>query len=527
MKKLLFTTLSLTLFQAYSQKELKTTAINLFKNGTYYIVKEGNISTSNGSWSMSMNNFNPLLSTFWITTQKESTVDRIEFKTDTIKSNRYIINFNDALNANRGKKIRLTYSTNPTTLSNVKGTLENFYTGTNMAKIKTQDGAYLFIYANTISELFFDENPNEKIKTDSLARVAKIFFDKDKTNMPLKITYMQSGMNWAPSYSIKMIDDSKLQLSMNALIENYSEDIKEADLTLTLGAANFKYGSQLDPIGFNYLSSNNNGLYTNGYNYQSTYSNYNAVPMQTLTNAGAIYDNDGPAEYNDYTNYVTAGEKDEDLYRYKLGKVTIPKNSKTSFSIFATDIPYEDIYEVNLTDVVNYAANQRININEDTKYDVFHSLKLSNTTTFPFTTGPTFVQDKNLQPLAQDQIKYTPVGAKVKVQLAKATDIMVKMTEEEVGSEEKAKKYNTYYYKRVTIKGTIKLENLQNKQVKVNITKYINGDLKEVSDAGVVKKSGQYNGINPFSDSEWTITIGKGEKKTVTYSYDVYVYQGY
>ena len=54
------------------------------------------------------------------------------------------------------------------------------------------------------------------------------------------------------------------------------------------------------------------------------------------------------------------------------------------------------------------------------------------------------MQDKNLQPLAQDQIKYTPTGAKVKVQLAKATDIQVKMTEEEAGSEEKAKKFNSY-----------------------------------------------------------------------------------
>ena len=88
-------------------------------------------------------------------------------------------------------------------------------------------------------------------------------------------------------------------------------------------------------------------------------------------------------------------------------------------------------------------------------------------------------------------------------------------------------KLNTYYYKRVTINGVVKLENLQSKTVKVCVTKYINGDIKAASDSGVTKKSGQYNGLNPYSETEWTVTLGKGEKKNVTYSYDVYVYQGY
>lgn len=512
---------------ANAQKELKTTGINLFKNGTYFIVKEGNVAAPKGSWSMSMENFNPLLSTFWISTQKESPVNRIEYVTDTIKSTRPIANFFDALNANKGKKVRLTYTigTASTNVSNAKGTLENFYPATGMAKIKTQEGGFLFLNTSNIYELFFETEPNERVKSDSLARIARIVFDKEKSTLPIKLSYMQSGMNWVPGYSIKMLDDSKLQLSMNALIENFSEEIKDADLTLTLGAANFKYGQQIDPLAQFYINAGiglSGGFGNSNYNYQSTYSNGYAAPTQSM-----VYGNDIATTYNEYNNYVTTGDKDEDLYRYKLGKVNIPKNSKTSFNIFATEIPYEDIYEINLSDIVNYATNQRIAINDNQTFDVFHSLKLSNTTSFPFTTAPVFVQDKNLQPLAQDQIKYTPTGAKVKVQLAKATDIQVKMTEEEVSSEEKAKKYNSYFYKRVTIKGTVKMENLQSKSVKVCVTKYVNGDMKTVSDAGAIKKSGQYNGLNPNSETEWTISLGKGEKKELTYQYDVFVYQGY
>lgn len=524
-------TLSALLLAGYvthAQKELKTSALNLFKNGTYFIVKEGTVNAPKGNWSMSMENFNPLLSTFWITTGKDSPIDRIEYLTDTIKTTRPVYNYNDILNANKGKKVEITSIANSvsTQTKTVKGTLENFFPTTNMLKIKSAQGGYLFMTTNNIIDISFEENPNDRLKSDSLARVAKVFFEKEKNNLPIKLSYMQSGMNWIPSYDIKMIDDSKLQLAMNALIENFSENIKDAELTLTLGAANFKYGQQLDPITQAYVSAtstvspyrwDNN---FNNYNYQSTYSNAGVA----YTYAAPVLDN--VVEYADYTNYVTAGEKDEDLYRYKLGKVNIPKNSKTSFSIFSSDIPYEDIYEVNISDVVNYAANQRITINADQPYDVFHSLKLSNTTNVPFTTGPVFVQDKNLQPLAQDQIKYTPAGGKVKVQLAKATDVVVKNNEEEVSSEDKAKKYNSYYYKKVTIKGSVKLENLQQKQVKICITKYVNGDVKETSDSGTTKKSGQYSGLNPTSETEWNVTLGKGEKKTITYTYDVYVYQG-
>lgn len=533
MKKLTAALALLTISgSVWAQKELKTTGINLFKNGTYFVVKEGVVNASKGNWSMSMLNFNPLLSTFWITTTKDAPINRIEYITDTIKTKRYIYGFQDALNANKGKKVKLTYTigTGNNAISNAKGVLENFYPSTGMAKIKTPEGSYLFLNTNSIHELFFEENPNETLSKDSLARVAKIFFDKEKSNTPIKITYMQTGMNWVPSYSIKMIDDSKLQLSMNALVENFSEDIKDAELTLTLGAANFKYGTQLDPITQAWVSAAGGGNaynynWNNNYNYQATYNN--ALPMQTLSAdsyAGAV---DEVAAYNDYATYTTAGTKDEDLFRYKLGKVNIPKNAKTSFAIFSNELPFEDIYEVNLYDIVNYATNQRINNNEDQNFEVFHSLKMTNTTGVPFTTGPCFVQDKNLQPMAQDQVKYTAVGGKVKVQLAKATDILVKNTEEEISSEDKSKKYNNYYYKKVTIKGSIKLENLQPKKIKLNITKTVNGDIKEVNESGTTKKSGKYNGLNPSSETEWTVSLDKGEKKVVNYTYDVYVYQGY
>lgn len=81
-----------------------------------------------------------------------------------------------------------------------------------------------------------------------------------------------------------------------------------------------------------------------------------------------MYDNSVVSEeksYDGYTGdmnyqYNTEGEKTNDLYIYKLGKVSLPKNTKSSFSIFSSSIPYEDLYEVTINDYVNFYSTQNI-----------------------------------------------------------------------------------------------------------------------------------------------------------------------
>ena len=506
--------------QSDAQK-FKATQLNLFKNGTFFIVKEGTVDGSKGTWNLPLT-FNPLLSTFWLTTTKDVEVSRIDYRTDTIEIKRTANSLNELIYANRGKKVKVSYHLG-NNFSSVTGTLENVLKNTGIAKIKTGDGN-LFINISSIQEFYVLENSTEQIKADSTSRVAKVTFNKPKDNAAVKLSYMQTGMNWSPNYNIKIIDDNNLQLEMKALIENFTEEIKDVDLTLTVGAANFKYGQQVDPLALYYFSGGNTGFQNynyndnNNYNAQMYSNAYTTMPMAEDARTG------GGVGYNNYTNYITDGDKSGDLYMYKLGKVSLPMNTKSSFSIFAANVPYEDVYNVNLYDVVNYASNNRINDTEGQTFPVFHSLKITNNTTFPFTTAPVFVQDKNLQPMAQDQIKYTPTGGKVLVQLAKSTDVLVKNTEEEISNVENARKYNNHSYRKVTVTGKITVENLQKKAIKLNVSKNINGDITKTSDAGVVKKSGKYNGVNPTSDADWVVNLEGGQKKDITYTYEVYVY---
>lgn len=502
-----------------AQSTLKTSQINIFKNGTYFMVKEGSLPVKNGVATLEIPDA-PLLSTFWLTTSKDQKVSSITFVTDTIKKQKPPASYYDLLSSNKGKKIHVVYKATDKDLREVSGTLQELIKGTWLVRIKQQDNKVTFIPSAGIVELGFEDTPDAMVNADSIARLAKVKFSGNASNADLKLNYMQAGIQWMPSYNIKVVNEKELQLEMKALIENYAEPVENADLTLTVGNPQFFYGTKTDPLAVNYL--------TNLYEVKVTATTTPAFQVQAYDNNAYISQERSVTGGNtvDYSNFETEGEKTNDLYMYKLGKVSLPMQSKTDFQIFSVNISYKDVYEVNLADVANYSYYSYISNDPEQRFDVYHSLLITNSTQYPFTTGPVFVQNENLQPLAQDRIKYTPTGANASVQLSKAGDVVVKNKEEETAKVDNVKRLGKTYYNKVTIKGTIYLENLQDKKIQLNVKKELTASVTNASDSGNIVKSGKYNALNPYTTVNWEIPLGSKEKKNITYEYDVYVNAG-
>jgi len=503
-------------FSSFAQTKMQTTSINVFKNGTYFVVKEGKINAPNAKTDLLVAG-NPLLGTFWFTTAKDYKINQVVFVTDTVRKNKTAVDLNDLLLANTGKKIKISYTKSEKEIGTFNGVLMHFNKQSDLIKIKSANNQALYIERSKIIEFIVEESSTEQFQADSLARLAKITFNKSLSNAPLKLTYVNTGINWIPSYSIKIINDKQLQLELKALVENYGEEITDAELTLTVGAPNFRFGSQTDPLAINAISG------IGSYALRATANTYmfqNASPAPARGNVVM----DLEEAYVDYSQFDATGQKSNDLYFYQLGKVNMPMSSKSTFPIFSSNINYEDLYEVTLNDYVAYASNRQIYNQNEQKFDVYHALRITNNYTTPLTTAPVFIQDENLNPLAQDQLNYTPVGGKAKIQLAKAIDIVVSNTEEEIEKVERAKKVNNTFYSKVTIKGTIKIENLQGKVIQLNTTKNINGTITKVSEGGKMTKPGKYAGVNSTTNAEWDLKIGAGESKLLTYEYEVYVY---
>ncbi|MCS6934900.1 MAG: hypothetical protein NZM35_07100, partial [Chitinophagales bacterium] len=77
-------------------------------------------------------------------------------------------------------------------------------------------------------------------------------------------------------------------------------------------------------------------------------------------------------------------------------------------------------------------------------------------------------------------------------------------------------------YNKVTIKGNVQIENYQQKEVVIDVKKFVNGFVNSVSDGGKSTKLNTYNLNNPRTEIKWEVKVSAGQKKSITYEYDVY-----
>ncbi|UPT66158.1 MAG: DUF4139 domain-containing protein [Sphingobacteriales bacterium JAD_PAG50586_3] len=406
-------------------------------------------------------------------------------------------------------------------MRSVSGTLVKYFPQTGIIKLKTDGNKMLIISTSNLNDVEFDSSVSDKFQADTIVRRAKIQLEKNIGSNDFTVVSMQTGVQWQPSYYIRLVNDKDARLVMKGTVENFSEDLDDVDLDLVVGAPQMFFGTQFDPISVGYLTS----LITTSYN--GTY----AMDNRFLSNAQSAnwdYGNvaTGSVPIAGEDEYTADGEKVSDLYYYKAGKISLKKNTKTLIPLSLTTIPYKDVYEADITDITNYYVNRTVTYDEMQRTDAYHSLKFTNKAGAPITTAPVFVVDQDEKPLAQDQIKYTPVNADVLVRLSKAIDVSVKSKDEELSRSEKVKKYNKLYYDKITLKGTVEVSNYLDKPITLSVKKSVNGEVTK-ADGGTTSKSGRYNSLNPFSTVKWEIDLKAGEKKTITYEYEVYITTGY
>jgi hypothetical protein len=176
-----------------------------------------------------------------------------------------------------------------------------------------------------------------------------------------------------------------------------------------------------------------------------------------------------------------------------------------------------------VNDHVNFQSKRSIKPGTHETSQPVHYLRIENESDYPFTTGPVFVQDEKMRPLAQDEIKYTAIGSRAWVEIAPAIDVNVDYQEEEIKKQERVKKHGNYYMDLVTIKGTMTIRNYLPEQIRIQIQKSLNGNAVSCSDEGDITKTGTYNNLHGRSTIDWELDIPKTRDKIIEYKYQVYV----
>jgi hypothetical protein len=509
MKKILLHLAVVAVTPMFSQQALPSKKITIYKNGTALVVNEGVAKTKNGLVILPLPD-KALYGTYWVGTAKDNSIKQITFRNDTLKRQKRCEKVSEFLAGNIGKQATIYFSPASAVDKSLSGLIADFNSSDNMLKFKTDKGVS-WMNAEKIYQVEFKEQENTIFMADSIKKMVVIQTEKNAPAVAMQEFYLQRGIQWIPSYFLKLKDEKNARLEMKALIENGGEAIENAETELVVGAPQLAFGLKNDPMTYDQL--------TNEPAPASIAYNTNARYAYKMVNAAAMADADMVEAFEE--TFSTEGEKTGDLYFYKIGKISLAKEAKGSFPIFAKELEYKHQYQCNIPDYVNFFAARYTNT-EENKYDVFHSIEIKNNSGVPLTSAPVLVLNDKEQFLAQDNMNYTPVNASTSVRLSKAVDVVLKTNEEEINRNDNYKKVGKSNFGRVVIKGTITVENFQPISIGLNVTKTLTGEVLKQSDAAtVVKKKNYYTGLNPTSEIKWELNVKPNEKKTLTFEYEV------
>ena len=301
---------------------------------------------------------------------------------------------------------------------------------------------------------------------------------------------------------------------MKATILNNDEAFDNTEVDIIIGNPEMFYGKELDPICTRYLNDDLLNYRDNNLT-QAAYSLSNSLNIPIYSADGSI------SKSKNYENEALDGNKLEDLYVYKLGKLDLEKNATIIIPVVNTTVKYEDVYTADLG--IGSAT-----LVKDAVLDVYHKYRISNSSIAPFTTGSVLVLSKDEMPVAQAQLKYTPVNGKQDISISKAIDVQLKNEEVEIKKEKTTQKNKEDEYKyKINYSGTIRLENFQSKKIKLYLSKDISGEVIASSNKGKSKLLKSVNNYddNPTSLIEWEVEINAGEKMEITYSYSISSWQ--
>jgi hypothetical protein len=220
------------------------------------------------------------------------------------------------------------------------------------------------------------------------------------------------------------------------------------------------------------------------------------------------------------------GTQEEDLFLYSRKNATLARGERATYNVFSETVNCEHLYEWNLEDqprVDGFGNPQNNSTDRSAKDNIWHSLRLKNSTKFPWTSAPSMVIS-GTKPISQDTLPYTPKGASSSLKITIATDIRASHEENEAERQPAAQRRHNYNYDQVTVEGKLKIKNYKSKDVRLTISDRVRGAIESQTDDGKSEKLAEAIAVdNPLSKMTWEITLKAGEERTIKYRYKVWL----
>lgn len=345
----------------------------------------------------------------------------------------------------------------------------------------------------------------------------------------LRMHYLVYGLSWIPAYEIGLRDDDTARVVFRGTILNDAVSLDGCAVSFVAGHPNFRLRTVQDallsplPIAEFYSALQRAfepaGRYDGGMTTQSP-----GVPWFVSNSPGPV------EQVRVQPQQVELdGSFEEDMFFYAPVHATLERGERGAFLIGKHDVPCEHVYLWEVSDMAprdwGGSGEGLANPAADAQ-TVWHSLRLTNASGAPWTTGSVLVT-RGGNPISQDVLQYTPPGAVADFRLTKALGVTASSQDQETNRRNNVIRR----YLRggpdeiVTVRGVMRIRNNENDTVRVVIKKRFVGTLLETAPEAKVSKSAEnIRSYNPAGEMEWQADLAPGEEKEFTYSLDMLVY---
>ena len=391
--------------------------------------------------------------------------------------------------------------------------------------IQTEIGVLCAAPQTVTNVVFVGDNMKRQFTEQTKKAELQVRLRTAAPNRKITVTFLARGVTWAPSYMVDISDAKKARLSAKAVIVNDACKLSGVDVQLVTGFPHLQFSGIVSPMAMKQNLAQFLQALSRGQSGQGRPRIMDNVMSQSVAyGGGRMGGMGGPMpEYG----AAAAGTVAEDLFLYPAGPIDLDHSEVAYIPLFTDSVPYEHIYQWDIPDYVNeqdrydYGRNQ--GDSPDIEQEIWHSLRLTNTTKVPWTTAPGETV-KNGAILGQDTLKYTPLGGQSTLRITRAIGVKGDQIELETARKRNAAKWRSQDYDLVTIKGELSVLNTLAKPITLEITKTLSGEARSIDpDAKQEKLAKGLRRVNPVTKLTWTIELAPGAEKNLSYTYEVYV----
>jgi len=518
---------------------LRTTSVAAFKNGLGFFIRQGQVRSAAGEGRI-LAVPSATLGALWVAPNDPgATLEELVAYHYAFDHLVQAASLADLLRLNVGKIATVTYNEKVFKGEIVAfpaeapkdGTLSN----SSQMLLLRSEGRIIALNAAGVTQVELPDNSQWTAKVSQTVPALRFKLHGAPETAQLTMGYLQKGLGWTPSYLITLEDEKTARVQLQSVVTNDAEDLQDAEVFFVVGVPNFRYSETLSPMAIQQALAEymRDARADAGAGVGRGFGGNNALTGQfmQLDERNAFRGENSEADLRAAVAELE-GAPEEDLFLYRRAHTNLARGERATYDVFAAKIPYEHIYEWEVPDTTHIDAfgnaQQPYNLSPQDRArealnDVWHSLRLTNTSQFPFTSAPAMALS-GVQPLAQDTLPYTPRGGRSNLKLTIATDVRPHREELEVERQINALNAHGYSYDAVTVEGTFKIKSYKSRPIRLLIGKTLTGAVLSATEEGKSKRLAvAVQAENPTSHIDWDLKLAPNEEKAIVYRYKVFV----